>query len=117
MWAHATYSQVRFTYVQNGFFFSKMYWLRFILRCGLLSGNYGILYYKPKHRSCFQPEVLDMILDSAEAQGVSQSLVVGQGLGGGAPVHIWNHQGTQFKRTRHYRAAYTLYTNSIYADK
>lgn len=38
------------------------------------------------------PEVLDVVLHSTEAQGVSQSLVVGQGLGGGAPVHIWNHE-------------------------
>lgn len=67
--------------------------------------TYCTRYYKQMPRSCFLPEVLDMILDSTEAQGVSQSLVVGQGLGRGAPVHIWNHQGIQFSRTRHCRAA------------
>lgn len=39
--------------------------------------------------SCRVPEVLDVVLHPAEVQSVGQGLVVGQGLGRRAPVHIW----------------------------
>lgn len=35
------------------------------------------------------PEVLDVVLNTAEMQTVGQGLVVCQSLGRGAPVHIW----------------------------
>lgn len=41
------------------------------------------------------PEVLDVVLYSAEAQSVGQGLVVGQSLSWWAPVHIWREGHTQ----------------------
>lgn len=38
---------------------------------------------------CSIPEVLDVVLNTAEMQTVGQGLVVCQSLSGRAPVHIW----------------------------
>lgn len=44
---------------------------------------------------CLIPEVLDVVLHSAEVQSVGQGLVVGQSLGGWPPVHIWRGERMQ----------------------
>lgn len=44
---------------------------------------------RPAAPWCVVPEVLDVVLHSTEVQSVGQRLVVGQSLGGRAPVHIW----------------------------
>lgn len=56
------------------------------------------------------PEVLDVVLHSAEVQSMGQGLVIGQSLGGWAPVHIWERERTQTKthgdvRTSVYRSS------------
>lgn len=61
--------------------------------------------------ACFTshiPEVLDVVLHSTEAQRMGQSLVVGQGLGGRAPVHIWPREDTRSQKERRQRGAWTL---------
>ena len=47
-----------------------------------------------------RPEVLDMVLHPSQIDGVGQSLIKHQGLGGGAPVHIYSKTQCYYYRRK-----------------